>query len=237
MPILFVGDVPLDPVQARHARDVLRLEAGTEVELFDGEGNVARGTLRPPDGENLSVSVNAIDRASVPSARIVVASTVPKGERADWMVEKLSELGVASFIPLAAKRSVTLPAGKSKFERWGRIATESAKQSRRAGVMTVEPLTSVDELLATHTGGLVLSTRAEAQSILHAIDGVTGEVLLAIGPEGGWTEGELDQFTDAGFLPVRLTTSILRTETAAIAASTVVAVATISPPNKTGTRD
>ncbi len=237
VPRLFVGDVPLDPVQARHARNVLRLETGTEVEVFDSESNVSRATLFLGEGEHASVKVSWVERAAGSDVRIVVASAVPKGERADWMVEKLSELGVATFIPLAAQRSVTLPAGKSKFERWARIATESAKQSRRAGVMKVETLTTLDELLATRTGGLVLSTGVGSQPIRNAIEGAGGEVLLAIGPEGGWTEGELVQFSGAGFLAVRLTAGILRTETAAITAAGVVSVATTPHSDKTGTRD
>jgi 16S rRNA (uracil1498-N3)-methyltransferase len=228
-PELFVGDVPLDSVQARHARDVLRLSEGTTVEVFDNRGTVASGSLMFLENREAFVRVSELRAISSPAARIVVASAVPKGERADWMIEKLSELGVATFIPLAADRSVVLPEGRGKLERWGRIATESAKQSRRAGVMTIEPLTKVDELLATHPKGLVLSTEAGADPILNLLVDAPDQIVLAIGPEGGWTDGEQERFSVSGYRKAQLTTSILRTETAAIAAAAIAASGVSSP--------
>jgi len=222
---LFVGDVPLDPAQTRHARDVLRLPEGTTVEVFDSHGAVASGSLMYLENHETVVRVSDLRPMLNPVQSIVVASAVPKGERADWMIEKLSELGVAAFIPLAADRSVVLPEGRGKFERWARIATESAKQSRRAGVMAIEPLTKVDELLATHPKGLVLSTEAGAEPILNLLIDMPGQVVLAIGPEGGWTDVELERFSVSGYRKAHLTASILRTETAAIAAATAAAIA------------
>jgi 16S rRNA (uracil1498-N3)-methyltransferase len=234
---LFIGDVPLDPVQARHARDVLRLEEGTAVEVFDSEGGVATGSLKFGAEGAVFVTVKAVSQQAEGPMRILVASAIPKGERADWMVEKLSELGVATFIPLAAERSVTLPKGGSKFERWARIATESAKQSRRAGVMTIEPLTGVEELLAGGRKGYLLSTVSDSRAMAGVLADAGGDVLLAIGPEGGWTDRELIKFKEAGYTAVRLTSSILRTETAAVAAAAVVAVMKGGASRTTGTRE
>jgi len=137
VPVLAVGETRLDEAQAHHARDVLRLTQGAEVEVFDDEGRAACGTLLIAPGA-VAVRVEHLDEASAGSSvRLTVASAVPKGERADWMVEKLSELGVAAFVPLATARSVVLPEGRNKRQRWARIATEAAKQSRRAGVMQI----------------------------------------------------------------------------------------------------
>jgi 16S rRNA (uracil1498-N3)-methyltransferase len=223
-PRLFVGDVPLDSVQARHARDVLRLAAGTTVEVFDNHGTVATGSLMFLENHETIVRVTELRIQADSSSRIIVASAVPKGERADWMIEKLSELGVAKFIPLAAERSVVLPEGRGKFERWGRIATESAKQSRRAGVMAIAPLMKVDELLATHRNGIVLSTASSSVSIQDALKDSGRAVVLVIGPEGGWTNRELEKFASAEYQPARITLSILRIETAAVAAAAIAAV-------------
>jgi 16S rRNA (uracil1498-N3)-methyltransferase len=209
---------------------------GTAVEVFDNEGNVASGTLMFGPGGATFIRVGEVRRQDNEAVRITIASAIPKGERADWMVEKLSELGVTSFIPLAAERSVTLPSGKSKFERWNRIATESAKQSRRVGVMAVESLTTVEELLATNNVGVVLSTESGSKSLMEVLNGFAGEVLLVIGPEGGWTERELTKFSQAGYVAAGLTPSILRTETAAITAAGVVAVSKSVPTTETGTR-
>src|SRR5690242_4521309 len=100
VPLLRLGDVPLDATQAHHARDVLRLADGTEVEVFDDVGATARGHLIYTGARETAVRIAQLDqRATEPQTQWVVASAVPKGDRADWMVEKLSELGAAAFIP------------------------------------------------------------------------------------------------------------------------------------------
>lgn len=224
-PSLFAGDVPLDPTQARHARDVLRLEEGTEVEVFDDAGSTAAGTLhfRGPNGT--FVRVEQINRSNRSLAlRLTIASAVPKGERADWMVEKLSELGVATFIPLATKRSVVKPEGKNKYERWARIATESAKQSRRIGVMRIDELRPVRDAIREAANAFHLSTVPDAVPLADVLRERAGgsELTLLIGPEGGWTDAEIAAFESSGVRGVKLTATILRVETAAIAAAAIV---------------
>jgi len=225
-PRLHVGRVELDHGGSRHARDVLRLEPGTEVEVFDDAGGVASGVIVALE-PLVAVQVDAIEAAGANVIDITVAAAVPKGDRADWMVEKLSELGVARFIPLATARSVVLPEGKNKRERWTRIATESAKQSRRRGVMRIEDLTKVSEAIAqaADTGAIVLSTAADARPILDALSQKRASVTLFIGPEGGWTDDELQLFQQHDVTPVKLTDTILRVETAALVAAAVIAVA------------
>lgn len=227
VPVLDVGETQLDPRQAHHARDVLRLTDGAAVEVFDDAGRVARGVLLI-SGTGASVRVERVDRAPAlgASGRLTVVSAVPKGDRADWMVEKLSELGVAEFVPLAAARSVVLPEGKNKRARWARIATEAAKQSRRGGVMSVGELASLPEALAAGPNAWYLSTEAGVTPVgIAAAMNATArdaDVRAFIGPEGGWTEGELLQFSAAGAVAVRLTDTILRVETAAVAVAAVV---------------
>ena len=232
VPCVTVGETVLDPAQAHHARDVLRLTDGATVEVFDDSGRVARGVLLLR-GRDVAVRVERIDEDGAVRAtaiQLTVASAVPKGDRADWMVEKLSELGVAEFVPLAATRSVVLPEGKNKRERWVRIATEAAKQSRRSGVMRVGELTSLAEALkkgqADSQPIWYLATEAEAKPVPIG-DAVAGlgsakTVTAFVGPEGGWTAEERRAFERAGVQPVRLTASILRVETAAVAVAAVV---------------
>jgi 16S rRNA (uracil1498-N3)-methyltransferase len=224
VPILSRGIIRLDDRQSHHARGVLRLALGGRVELFDDAGRSAEGVVVSL-AEAVEVRVEAVLEAEAGGLELTVAAAVPKGGRADWMVEKLSELGVARFFPLAAERSVVLPLGDGKLQRWRRLAEESAKQCRRAGVMRIEALTKPADLLAGHEGlGWYCSTGPGAVGMSAAAGRwIAGEkrLLLLIGPEGGWTEAEERMMSDRGLTAVSLGATILRTETAALAAAAV----------------
>ena len=220
VPRLHLGSVQLPDAEAHHARDVLRIEQMTTVELFDDDGKTGSGKLRFDGQHGASVAVEEIAAAVAHRLHLTIASAVPKGERADWMVEKLSELGVARFIPLATMRSVVLPGGTNKKQRWERLAIESAKQSRRAGVMRIDDLTPLALAIAS---GWYLSTQDGAVNIGQMLQRNRAiDLRLFIGPEGGWTEAECAAFDAAGLTAVRLTDTILRVETAAVAAAAVV---------------
>ncbi len=213
-----VGEVELDPAAAHHARNVLAWRMARRVEVFDGEGELAAATLVFRGTAGAAVRIEAVYSPAPRGPRLVIASAIPKGDRADWMVEKLSEIGVAEFIPLAAARSIVLPEGKGKRERWIRLATEAARQSRRVGVMSIAPLTSVfDAIRATRNGGY-FSPDPKALSLPSVSFEVPAdqEITFFIGPEGGWTDDEAQMFADAKIIPYRLTHTILRIETAAI---------------------
>ena len=219
------GPVRLDPAEAHHARDVLRLGHGAAVEVFDDAGAVGAGVLQFR-GDEVAVLVERAEAAAGGVIPLTIAAAIPKGERADWMVEKLSELGVTAFVPLAAARSVVLPEGRGKRGRWNRIATEAAKQSRRAGVMRIAELTTVADALRGVGAAWFLSTElADAVPAMQAVRVLdAGAPLTAfIGPEGGWADAEQQEFVAAGATPVRLTPTILRVETAAVATAAVVA--------------
>ncbi|HVT90026.1 MAG TPA: RsmE family RNA methyltransferase [Tepidisphaeraceae bacterium] len=223
---LSAGGIELDSRQAHHVRDVLRLKTGDTVEVFDDAGHSASATIETCDANRVCVQVKQVQEVSE-SRQIIVASAVPKGNRADWMIEKLSELGVSRFIPLETSRSVVLPAGKGKYDRWRRIATESAKQSRRSGVMQIDELISLDKLLASsEVKGVYLSTEPDARSISSFIPHPSS--FLLIGPEGGWTDGETSLMKSSGLTAAKLTGTILRVETAAVLAAGIV----LSAPNK-----
>jgi len=228
MPRLCVGQFNLDAAQARHARQVLRLSEGSKVEVFDDAGATAIGRLVFSGPVDAAVRVEIIEPAGHDKTlHLTVAAAIPKGQRADWMVEKLGELGVAALVPLIAARSIVVPQGTAKHQRWQRIATEAAKQSRRQGVMRIEAPTPISALLQgkrSPGAALVLSTAGDAVPIVNAIVSRPpgDDLLLFLGPEGGWTNDELAAFADAQVRSVRLTDSILRVETAAIAAAAVV---------------
>lgn len=219
VPTLHSGLITLPADQAHHARDVLRLTAGEEIELFTAAGQSASGIISQISPATVIVEARDL-RQPTSTFNLTIASAIPKGARADWMIEKLSELNVTTLIPLITDRSVVHPEGKNKIERWQRLAAESAKQSHRTGVMQITPLTPLTEVLkmnpaylSTAPGALPLS------SILNPPSSLT----LLIGPEGGWSDAELARFTEHHLTPITLGGTILRVETAAIAAAAVVA--------------
>ena len=220
------GPVELDRDEAHHARDVLRLKTGDAVELFDDAGHVGRGAIERCDQRGVVVRVEQVE-AHTGTSGITVACAVPKGDRAEWMIEKLSELGVDRFIPLASARSVVHPAGKNKRDRWQRISTESAKQSRRSGVMAIDELTPLDQVVAGNRPALFLDIDPRVPSLLDHLQSqfsnLKPHVTLLIGPEGGWTDEEVARMRAGGLTGARLTATILRVETAAVVAAAVVA--------------
>jgi 16S rRNA (uracil1498-N3)-methyltransferase len=190
--------VALDARQSRHAARVLRLRPGDAVTLFDGRGQEADGRIV----ELLPCIVEAGEPRTAPARGPLIAAALPKGKRADFMVEKLSELGVAAFRPVHFARSVrrATPAALRRFER---IAVESAKQCGRSRVMEIlEPATPA-ELPAD----IMVADPSSAEPLRGAA--------VLIGPEGGLTDAERARFSRFGWLAP----NILRVETAAITAA------------------
>ncbi len=222
VPLLRPGRNPLPDDQAHHARDVLRLKLGEEVELFTAAGQSAIGTIVQLSSGAVIVEVQQIQKPTI-HFELTIASAIPKGARADWMIEKLSELGVARFVPLITERSVVHPEGKNKLDRWQRLAEESAKQSRRPGVMQIAPLTPLPDFLKIPTPIAYLSTASDSQPMPAILPPASASLSLLIGPEGGWSHTEIVLFQDRHLTPITLGGTILRIETAAIAAASVVA--------------
>lgn len=226
-PHLIAGRLALEPAQAHHLRDVLRLGVGDDLEVFDDAGSTARAVIEALSEGQVLVRVEQVRPAESKGFELTVASAIPKAQRADWMIEKLSELGTDRFIPLATSRSVVLPEGKNKYERWRRLAAEAAEQSRRRGVMQIGELTEltavVEQLGADFAVGWHLSTAPDAAPIARLLqDPSPRSIVLFIGPEGGWTEEEIARFSAAGVRGVALTQTVLRVETAAVAAAAIV---------------
>jgi 16S rRNA (uracil1498-N3)-methyltransferase len=215
------GDNPLTDSQAHHLRDVLRLEQGTTIQLFDDTGLTAAAVIKNISPDAVIVHVTQIDRHESTQS-LTMAVAVPKGERADWMIEKLSELGVSRYVPLTTDRGVVKPGGANKIDRWKRLAIESAKQSRRPGVMEIAPLLTLRDALISTTSSWYCSTAAGSTPIMDAPP-PPENLWLFVGPEGGWSPQEIEQFQQAKSTPIALTETILRVETAAITAAAVLA--------------
>ena len=223
LPALSLGEIDLPPSQAHYLRDVLRLTVGQELSAFSTAGHVGLATIVAISPQTVRIRIDRLEQHPASPLQLTVAAAVPKAARADWMIEKLSELGVARFIPLAAERSVVLPEGSSKADRWRRIAEEASRQSGRFDVMRIDILTALAALLEHPENPLLhLSLQPDAEPLANLANYLQGSATLLIGPEGGWTDTEIARFATAGALPARLTATTLRIETAAVAAAAVV---------------
>jgi 16S rRNA (uracil1498-N3)-methyltransferase len=216
-----VGDhAVLDGPEGRHAATVRRLRAGEAVLVGDGCGVVATGVVAAVGRDVVELTLTDRVVAPAPSPRVVVAQALVKGERGELAVELATEAGVDALVPWTAARCVARWAGDKGLARWQRTAREAAKQARRAWVPSVAAPVSTRELAARVAAAecaLVLheaATTALAEVELPA----TGEVLLAVGPEGGITDDELSLLTAAGAQAVRLGPEVLRASTAAAVA-------------------
>ena len=216
-----VGSLTLEGDEAHHLARVRRIGPGTAVELFDGRGLAVRAEIRVLGRGRVELEVlpgSIPDRA--PACALTLATAVPKGDRFDWLVEKATELGVARLVPIVTERSVVDPRA-AKLDRLRRAIVEASKQSGRARLMELGPPTPWRDLvrddptpvrLLAHPGGM--SRRDTPADVPRAI--------LAIGPEGGFTDEEVATALEAGWRSIDLGPTVLRVETAALVGSALV---------------
>ena len=210
------GDLlPLTDAEARHATAVRRLGQGDAVTALDPAGRTAGAELsHGPGGWGVRLTSAPLDPPDRP--RLAVYAAVPKGARADWMAEKLCELGVARWTPLLTRRSAVSP-GANKVQRWRRLAAEAAKQSGSPPTAIDDPTSLADALAGCGSSPTVLTTERDAPPFAAAES-------AWVGPEGGWDDAELAAFDAVGARYATLGESVLRVETAALAAAVVARV-------------
>lgn len=214
--------------EAVHAIRVKRLESGDRLGLSDGAGMRAIGTIEavhraPKHRQGPSLEVRVTERAAIPPLQpaLHVLTATPKGARVDDLVDQLSQIGAASWAPLSSIRGVVDPR-EGKLTRLERIAKESAKQSGRAWLLEIRRGVDIaDALKEAETGPVIFADGSgEVWNAENAADG--SPLTLLIGPEGGWTESELDSARAAGARVVRFGPHTMRIETAAVAAAAVI---------------
>jgi 16S rRNA (uracil1498-N3)-methyltransferase len=234
LPNLSIGQVDLPAPQAHHLRDVLRVAEGQQIELFDGQGGLAVGRIVDIRPAHVTVRIDQISAAPQRRMHLTIAAAVPKGARADWMIEKLCEIGVDIFVPLISQRSVVVPAGTKKLDRWNRLAAQAARQAGRSDVMRIQAPATPAQLLADGDRQRWYLSVDAADSMIDALGSLGPSLILLIGPEGGWTDAEKQAMDSAGARAVRLTSTVLRVETAAVVAAGIVQSAlTAAPPPAT----
>jgi len=205
----------LDPAEAHYVARVCRARAGERVEATDGRG--ARALLRLVEVRaGVVAEVESVTREPAPRRSWLLCGA-PEGERADWLVEKLAELGVERFVPVDAARG-HWKGGSGRRARWQRLAIAALRQSRRCHLLGVEEPVSLAQALASLPAGgsRWLADPAGFAASPRALAGEEPAIGL-VGPSAGLDDGERAAALGAGFQPVRLADARLRTETAALA--------------------
>lgn len=237
LPDLAAGsELTLDAAESRHVLRVRRAQVGDELSLFDGQGAEAIATLSGVTGpRSRQLAVAEVTRrwqAPRPTPRVTVAAPTPKGGLADDMVAQLSQVGADAWQPLITQRSVVAPRD-AKWQKFQRAALESAKQCGRSYLLQINEPRTLDDLLAhprqSNAGDTdkrrprLLMARQDGASAPFADASISSahpdDLLIFIGPEGGFTAEELALADRAQALPWRLGPWTMRIETAAVMAA------------------
>ena len=218
--------ITLSGPEGRHAATVRRLGRGERVDLTDGAGTVAECVVTRAGPGTLELAVQARRADPAPQPSIVVAQAIPKGDRGQLAVEMLTEAGADAVLAWQAERCVTRwhgERGQRALERWRATAREAAKQARRSRIPALsgpEPASGVARRAAAASLAILLDPEAP-QSLASLQLPPSGEILVAVGPEGGVSAAEVDVLTGAGAVPAHLGPTVLRTSTAGVAAVSV----------------
>lgn len=226
----FAGEfVELTGGEHHHLTRVLHHKIGDRVTVVDGAGNAAvAGEIVFSDRAVTRIKIHAITKnPGEPAVHLTLAQAVPKGARYDWVVEKATEIGVSAFIPLISEHSEVHP-GSGKTERWRRLALAAMKQSCRSVWPDVNEPAPFFELCQTiRNFDLAILAHPTENDILKdlASQAMPQKVLLVVGPEGGFTEEEIEAAQKSGCKLLSLGPRRLRSETAGLVAATKVLAA------------
>jgi len=209
---------------ADHLIRVLRARVGQEFDIATGSA-VRRGRIISIRDGRVEFELGE-ELGAHSSANITLLLSIFKFDRMEWAIEKCTELGVAKIVPVIARRTdAHLAAASAKrVERWRKIALQAAEQSRRPAVAEITTPMKVQEAVKLAAALRILLNESEQEDTLREVLSARkgeGEILLAIGPEGGWAEDELQRFSNEAWISASLGSTILRVETAAIAATAI----------------
>lgn len=233
MPVFFLPSQCITPPTVsvtgeflRHLRNSLRIEVGETILVTDGEDRRYRTAITAITKQSMTGRViEIIPRPPRRAPSLILGQSLVKGEKMDWVIQKTTELGVQTIIPIQSRQSIVrLKADRVEAQtaRWQRIAREAAQQSEQWRVPTIAKpcsLLSCVKQPPDRSLSLILTERLDRLATLSSIQLpplLEASILVLVGPEGGWTEEEVMSAQGAGAIPITLGTKILRAETAAI---------------------
>ena len=220
----------LEGPEARHAVTVKRLTPGEAVDIVDGAGTRLTGTVVAASGSTLEVECSTLSVEARPDARLVLVQALAKGDRDELAIETATELGVDAVVPWQSERAIVRWKGDRAAKahaKWQSVVAAAAKQARRAWIPEVRPVVDTAALAAAvDQAALAVILHEDAvrpfRTVLEqwqaAGEGVPGEVLLIVGPEGGISPREVTRLCDRGAVTALLGHHVLRSSTAGPAA-------------------
>jgi 16S rRNA (uracil1498-N3)-methyltransferase len=224
--------IAVDGEEAHHIIDVMRLKPSDEIVAFDGSGKEYAGRISGISGRSVLIEIirTIAPRASA-GVEITLIQAVPKKSKMDYIVEKSTELGVSSVVPVVTKRTIPDWDGDKRSlraRRWRKIAVEASKQCGRADIPSISEIEDLAAFLKMAKGfdlamiATLDSGAGEAESLKKALRNFKGNrVAIAIGPEGDFTPDEVALCRESGFRPVTLGSRVLKSDTAGLAALAV----------------
>lgn len=220
---LGLGEHELPEAQAHYIGRVLRMVAGDPVQLFDGSGQEYLGSLLEVGKKRVSVKLDE-QLAGQPDSllKVHLGQGLSRGERMDWAIQKATELGVSEITPLVSERcEVRLKDERAdkRLAHWRQVAISACEQCGRSSVPLIHPPQLLGDWLKSSDAELKLVLHPVAEPLVSHAKPAT--LVFLIGPEGGLTEGEVEQAKAAGFQAARLGPRVLRTETAPVVALAV----------------
>lgn len=224
LPLQVGNEVELPDHSAHYVRTVLRLKSGTAVVVFNGDGNEYTGHLASVSKKAVTLLPESVQRPERESAlHVHVALGLSRGERMDYAIQKCTELGASSMTPLFTERSEVRLKGDridKRLAHWQQVAISACEQSGRLQIPEVHPPCELRDWLQTCQAPWKFVFDHRQKTSL-PVNEVVGELALLTGPEGGFSEAELEAATAAGFRAVTLGQRVLRAETAPVAALSV----------------
>jgi 16S rRNA (uracil1498-N3)-methyltransferase len=221
--------VELADSQPRHLCAVLRLKPDDPAELFDGMGNVAKAVIVSANSKKAVLKIESLRTFGRGKGEIIIAASIAKGDRFDWLIAKCTELGIDRITPVIFERTVKLPKNPKILDRWKNITIESAKQCKTPFLPTIDKPAKLCEALCKLTTDhpnrtIVFGCPDENCPSVADMTNSGKDIIALVGPEGGMTAEEESFLKENNAKPVKLTKTILRIETAAVAFASALAI-------------
>jgi 16S rRNA (uracil1498-N3)-methyltransferase len=204
--------------EEQHHLVVGRAQPGELIEVFDGKGNVWTTAVESVSKRETIALLKDYRRVPPPSLELILGIALIRTAALDLALEKAVEVGVTRVVPFRAERSNAV--GGNRHDRWSRIVVEAAKQSKHYHVPAIDGVANFEEVLSIHASTKIMFAERDGAPLQSALAG--SPALYLIGPEGGWTDGEIATARASGFHAVSLGAGILKAETAAIVGGAII---------------